>query len=316
VKVTFFQCKRDNVVRASTTFDLTLAQLYAEWFSEHLVTPDKDSIGFMLAEFKLGADGTCGREGRNVVAYHGVVLDIDNGWALEDALADLHGFAHLGYTTFSHQLNGKDKFRIVLPFAEACPVQEWELRKDDLLNVFPQVDPASAKIGQFFYVPACPPHMAGLAERWLTDGATFDWRLLARKDPPKPRPFLAPEERAKLVRTGGGKVRWETFDVVRFAQDHGFYIKRAGATKHFIECPNSHEHSSVSPTATVLFENLGERVGFHCAHAHCAQFKFYDWAYATYGKDVIAAYCLREESKYEAFIAAHPQQRKATGHAS
>ncbi len=49
----------------------------------------------------------------------------------------------------------------------------------------------------------------------------------------------------------------------------GLYLMEVEAGKHYVTCPNKHQHSSTTGTDTVIWFD-GERASFHCSHDHCA----------------------------------------------
>jgi hypothetical protein len=94
--------------------------------------------------------GTIRRSKNNVVAMHGIVLDVDEYMNIEQAIDTLDGLEYVLYTTFRHTLE-KHKFRIVIPFSQPLKAEDIECRQQDIIDTFPGVDNASFTVSQCFY---------------------------------------------------------------------------------------------------------------------------------------------------------------------
>ena len=142
------------------------------------------------ADIKISkADGNPypARSGNNLLGYDGLVLDIDKNKVISDAIKGLHPYEYILYTTHSHMMlkQGEsrfhERFRIVIPFADLCPIDEWVKRKDAIerMGIFNGIDHASTSNSQVFYVPSCPESMEWAAQAGCNEasGRKFlDWR--------------------------------------------------------------------------------------------------------------------------------------------
>ena len=86
----------------------------------------------------------------NVVAIHGIVLDVDNDMTIEQAIDLLDGVEYVLYSTFRHTVQ-KHKFRIVIPFSTPLLAQDVIGRQQSIIDTFPGVDNASFTVSQSFY---------------------------------------------------------------------------------------------------------------------------------------------------------------------
>ena len=86
----------------------------------------------------------------NVVAIHGIVLDVDNDMTIEQAIDLLDGIEYVLYSTFRHTVQ-KHKFRIVIPFSTPLLAQDVIGRQQSIIDTFPGVDNASFTVSQSFY---------------------------------------------------------------------------------------------------------------------------------------------------------------------
>lgn len=203
-EINFFLSNHDNIVRLSE---------HLQWddvvglFSEHTQTEDKDGMMFNFCEYKrtdfapaerkiyingvdtgerelkLDNDGQLqiGRLADNVLSYNCLVLDYDGeGATLETAIRRFADYTHLGYTSHNHVIKGVDKFRVILPFATPCPINEWKSRSESfLLFAGKEIDRSTVAISRAFYLPTCPPTATEHTAVWNMDGALLDWTTFA-----------------------------------------------------------------------------------------------------------------------------------------
>lgn len=198
MRITYFNNYKD--VKVKLYADLTWDEI-VDQFSQHQVADDKDDLMFNLITFNQLTDEslpydehrTDKRCTENVLGYDGLILDYDgNGATLENIIMRFDGFEYLGYTSYRHILNdeGCEKFRLVFPFTDTCPRDEWEIRKESFLTFAgPEIDRSCVSQSRSFYTPACPP--AGVVHKiaWQASGAVLDWRLFA---PAVIKPYTAP----------------------------------------------------------------------------------------------------------------------------
>jgi hypothetical protein len=314
MKCYIFRSGFDNVADPEWATDCEWADI-VEMLSTHRPTENKDEQGFILGSFETdpeladpaidnrGKDnekikwGTVGRLSANLRLQHAACLDFDGGTTLEEVatlLVDMN-VTHCGYTSFNHQNPDKgsvDKFRVVLPFSTPCPKDEWELRRHNIIEMFPALDHSTVASARIFYAPAHPPtpEAAARAFAWAHNGVMLDWRDLPAKEAlPPPKPI----DRTNLVKDGHGKVVWETFDAVSFMRDQGLYKSRVSNNKHNVICPNYFSHTGQNQSGTVLYQDGQGFPSFYCSHGHCGSFKFYDHFKQTLGKGWMANYCER-----------------------
>ena len=112
----------------------------------------------------------------DAVALHGLVLDYDNNLTLNDALETFFGFECVVYTTFNHGPN-KDKFRIVLPFANPISKEQFIAKRQSMIEAFPGADRASFSISQAIFLHSGPDK--ALAFSCRLDGDMLDPTIFA-----------------------------------------------------------------------------------------------------------------------------------------
>jgi len=185
MRVTYFSNYKDVCV--NTFADVTWNELCSQ-FKTHEVQADKDGCMFNLCTFDRLTDldapydenRTDKRCFENVIGYDGLILDYDgNGAKLENIIPRFIEFRHLGYTSYRHILNdaGCEKFRIVLPFTDICPADEWEARKANFLEFAgDEVDRSCVSHSRSFYTPACSEEGLAYKDAWSKDGIVLDWR--------------------------------------------------------------------------------------------------------------------------------------------
>lgn len=233
MRITYFNNFKDTSV--NTFCDISWDEL-VEQFSEHQVQLDKDGMMFNLCQFnKLTDLERIYDEGRddmrcsdNVVAYHGLILDYDGKGADIDTIKQrFDGFKYLGYTSYRHIINDEkcQKFRIVFPFVNPCPREDWEIRKEAFLDFAgPEIDRSCVSQSRSFYMPACPPAGVMYKDTWTGEGVDLCWEVFIPAEKPvatqpqvviplavsdlqkaldelkKHRPILANEDRYWIVR--------------------------------------------------------------------------------------------------------------------
>jgi len=116
----------------------------------------QDKSGFAFALHKLKKDGT--RRNLDVISRSGIECDVDTGATLDDLRIAIDPYAWTAYSTHNHApINGKFKFRLVIPFSRDVTPDEWpnvwygcnELLGDAL-------DPSTKDISRLAYLPSCP----------------------------------------------------------------------------------------------------------------------------------------------------------------
>lgn len=147
--------------------------------SDQTVSPGVGKDGLPLKWF---SSHYTRRIGANALDMAALVLDFDGGLPLNKARQQFIDYEHAGYTSFNHGEEGKDKFRIVIPFAVPLPismfrqiqnaVQHW-VEGDGVTKA----DPASYHLCQVFIWPATKPDQQHNAVSWHQQGMLLDWSI-------------------------------------------------------------------------------------------------------------------------------------------
>ena len=100
--------------------------------------------------------GVVGRCKENVVAQHGLLLDVDKNMTMKHIMTKLgDDIEYVIYTTFSHS-DKQDKFRVIIPFSQPLMVDDIAGRAESIIETFPGVDHASFTVSQCFYFHSGP----------------------------------------------------------------------------------------------------------------------------------------------------------------
>lgn len=96
------------------------------------------------------------RSKSNLIAIHGIVLDIDRDHTIASAQQLYCDREYVLFSTFRHQVpdnnnQRRDKFRIILPFTQPLLAADIPGRQQAIRQAFPGVDPASFSMSQSFY---------------------------------------------------------------------------------------------------------------------------------------------------------------------
>lgn len=107
------------------------------------------------------------KNGEHGLEMSGLILDYDDGMFVEEASELFREYEFLFYTSYNHQRKKEnkdgttsdpvDKFRLIFPFTETCPYDEWLLRMEYVLTFAPRCDPVSKKFVQCYCLPATHP---------------------------------------------------------------------------------------------------------------------------------------------------------------
>lgn len=319
-RINWFNSKYDNEVKSSE--DLTWDELCGI-FSEHRVTKAKNDLGFVMAEFKtedylpatypiydyidnekieiardikLDENGNTfiGRYAENVIAYHCLVFDYDGkGVLLQDKMIEFADFKHIGYTSHNHIISGMHKFRMIFPFSDPCPIEEWKKREDAFRDFGGVDDRSTTAKARIFFAPTCPQEGVPHKFAWNMDGEILDWRVFPVKQQKQTqiKPQQINSNNPQLSITGTGKVHYETFDMVAFMQSKGMYVSGNSQGKHDVRCFREHEHNTNRPGGTVVWQKRGEWPSFYCGHSHSLTSADF-WKH--YKKSDIEQFCLKE----------------------
>lgn len=144
-------------------------------FTEHTVFDGdkRNALHFNGCEFE-----TLERFQDNVKAMHILVLDYDDGMPLAEAREHFKQYEHVCYTSYNHQIekDGKapvDKFRIMIPLTNPCPLQDWLEIRHHVEAFAPGVDMASVRLHQPFAIPLV--RSGAPREAWHNEGKWLDW---------------------------------------------------------------------------------------------------------------------------------------------
>jgi hypothetical protein len=86
----------------------------------------------------------------NVVAIHGIVLDVDRDQKIEVAMDLYKDIEYVIYTTFNHTADNH-RFRIIIPFSQPLMRADIAPRQAHIVETFKQVDLSSFTMSQSFY---------------------------------------------------------------------------------------------------------------------------------------------------------------------
>jgi hypothetical protein len=115
----------------------------------------------------------------NLVEMTMMVLDFDGGSSIEQAMQAFRGLELVGHTTLNHQAEGKDQFRIAMPYTSPMPVKQFPLYKEAIARwaIDHGADASTADIGRMFSLPAVSDERRHLAQSWYQPGAPVDWHM-------------------------------------------------------------------------------------------------------------------------------------------
>lgn len=112
----------------------------------------RDAQGARTGEYTQIAN-TVRRCKANLLAIHGLVLDVDAEMSMREVGQQFKGVEFLIYSTFRHRLDGHtEKFRVVIPFSRPLLAPDIEGRRASIKQHFPGVDNASFTVSQSFYL--------------------------------------------------------------------------------------------------------------------------------------------------------------------
>lgn len=113
------------------------------------------------------------RANESIAELTAAVLDLDHAtphWGLLD------GVEYAAHTTHSHA-PGDPRWRLVLPFAEVCPADQWADVWPRLRAAFaPEADESAKDVSRAYLWPACRPGAERLVKRG--NGTLLNWRSL------------------------------------------------------------------------------------------------------------------------------------------
>jgi hypothetical protein len=182
--INVFNSIKDNVVKPFPIEWIEVIELFQR---EHSQSESKtDSVLFNTVEYH-SQDTAVLRRKKNIKSIQAIVLDYDGGCTLTEIQSKLEAYEYLGYTSYSHGIDGLDKFRIILPVTKPISYHYDKRESGDWPQIVPALkvffdgcDPASFRAGQIFAIPQVHPTRLHLAQVWHNKGKPFDWEPLDR----------------------------------------------------------------------------------------------------------------------------------------
>ena len=155
----------------STAFEKSWAD-FRDDFSKHNVVDDKDSFMFCPWIF---VDSTGPRRTTNCLGTDLLCFDFDDGsgWTIDDAKIVFKKYEYFGYTSYNHQKNGNDRFRLVFPLGQVIAAGEIATRRKAIYRKYDGVDESCLSRTRAFYIPLCPKERQQLAFTWENHGELF-----------------------------------------------------------------------------------------------------------------------------------------------
>jgi len=194
LNITIVKNITDNEITNLNVISTDWSEVKGDFISKHEVREEKDGIAFIGAsflsneddgvEFVENNDGVAitedngnkivKRVGSNIIKYHLLTLDYDDGMKIDEAKERFGELEHLGYTSHNHKKDGIEKFMLVFPLTEPVTPDDIRNRKDDILSWAESADTSTLSIGRFFYLPSCPEDRLEHAEVWCNNGKLLD----------------------------------------------------------------------------------------------------------------------------------------------
>jgi hypothetical protein len=208
IGITFFHQMADNLAKttymswgeiaamlsaphASALSQKSNLPLFSPWVYKEATDPTvvagTDNNGKL---YKLSSNTHVRRIRQNLVEMTMIVLDYDGDRPLDQLRKLFDKWEHVGYTTFNHGVEGKDKVRIVLLLATSIQVQEFE-QLNEVIKAWAVglgADSSTADIGRMFILPAVREEHRSFAHSWHNEGALLDWRMFNNMHKPENAP--------------------------------------------------------------------------------------------------------------------------------
>ncbi|MBF8474307.1 hypothetical protein FMJ45_25585 [Klebsiella michiganensis] len=134
----------------------------------------------VMAEMKPNTSRTAD----NVIAFHAIVLDIDDGATYEEVRKDLKDYEYVMYSSGGTGLKSGDRFRVILPLNTPMVGSEWKRYNTSLTERFPYSDECFKKGIQIQYLPVVNGAYANKFIGEYHRGQWFDYQN------PKDLPFV------------------------------------------------------------------------------------------------------------------------------
>jgi hypothetical protein len=194
--------------------------LFSPWIykdaSDPTVVKGNDSDGKPL---KFFSDTHVRRLSSNLAEMTMMVMDYDGDRTIDQIRELFKQWEHVLSTTLNHRIEGKDKARVMLPFATPMPVADFK-QLSEVIKAWATdlgADPSTADIGRMFILPAVREEHRHLAQSWHHEGAFLDWRMFSEM----PKPTVAPTPAAAKAFISHGQMRkLLPSDVIETATSH------------------------------------------------------------------------------------------------
>ncbi len=164
----------DNVVDKSKwdKFNATTVSIYA--------TEKKQFNAIVMAEMRPNMPRTAD----NVIAFHAIILDIDDGATYDDVRNDLRDYEYVLYSSGGTGLKTGDRFRVILPLNVPMPAHDWKKYNTSLSERFSYSDECFKKGIQIQYLPVLNTAFADQFIGEHHEGRCFDYQM------PNDLPFI------------------------------------------------------------------------------------------------------------------------------
>lgn len=180
----------DNVfdkAKKTNQIELTLPELYEQYFKQPDVRNKKEGAAICMAEFAYSeADGEsrASRQGANLISVSALCFDFDGGANKAQIDEMFASYAYIRHTTFSHGkaiTNSKDKdqsmeerYRVIVPIIKPVNPDVIKAKSQALLDHFNGLDKSSFDIARPFYLYACHSNREQYAYSEYQDGDYLD----------------------------------------------------------------------------------------------------------------------------------------------
>ena len=189
ITINAFKSQYDNIVKPHDVKWVDLVELLKQGHNEF--DQKGDAVFFNAVEYKLSDKENVLRRKINIKSFQAIVLDYDGNSTIGAIKKKLKPYEYIGYTSYNHRKENKDKFRIILPVTKPIPYRceknkhnmqvesgEWVEIVPALKVFFSGCDPVSFRAGQLFAFPAVHPDQKHKAKVWHNKGKLFDWESL------------------------------------------------------------------------------------------------------------------------------------------
>ncbi|ROP61593.1 hypothetical protein EDF81_0064 [Enterobacter sp. BIGb0383] len=122
----------------------------------------------VMAEMKPNTSRTAD----NVIAFHAIVLDIDDGATYQDVRDALSKYEYVMYSSGGSGLKAGDRFRVIMPLNAPMPASDWKRFNTSLSERFSYSDECFKKGIQIQYLPVLN---TAFADQFIAEHHTGQW---------------------------------------------------------------------------------------------------------------------------------------------